>query len=336
MKESGIFIIAEIGQAHDGSLGQAHSYIDALAETGVDAVKFQIHIAEAESSIYESFRTPFSYLDETRFEYWKRISFTAEQWLGIKVHCEDKKLAFLATPSSKAAVDLLLNLGVHKFKVGSGDTNNLLLLEYIANTGKELILSSGMSSFEELDTSVQYLKSRGNKISLLQCTTSYPTDAKQWGLNVIEDFKKRYNIPIGYSDHSGDIFACLAAATKGAEIIEFHAVFDKRMFGPDSKSSLTIDQINHLVQGIRQIENALNHPVDKTNNTGFNSVKSIFEKSLSVNKNLPKGHYLSINDLEGKKPKGMGIPANYYQAVIGKQLSSDLKQWAFITENDLQ
>jgi len=336
MRESGIFIIAEVGQSHDGSLGQAHSYIDALAETGVNAVKFQTHIAEAESSKYEPFRTPFSYLNETRFEYWQRISFTPEQWHGIKLHCEEKQLEFLATPSSKAAVDLLIDLGVNKFKVGSGDADNLLLLEHIANTGKDIILSSGMSSFAELDTSVQYLKSRRNKVSLLQCTTSYPTDAREWGLNVMDDFRKRYKIPIGFSDHSGDIYACLAATAMGAEIIEFHTVFDKRMFGPDSGSSLTIDQIKSLVKGIRQIEVALNHPVDKTSNGSFDPVKSIFEKSLSVNKKLLKGHKLSITDLESKKPKWMGIPAKDYTKVIGRQLSNDLEQWAFFTENDLQ
>jgi len=327
--------MAEVGQAHDGSLGLAHSYIDALAETGVNAVKFQTHIAIAESSIHEEFRTPFSYLNEKRFEYWERMEFTPEQWQGIKTHCEDKHLEFVATPSSKAAVDLLNNLEIQKFKVGSGDSDNLLLLEHIANTNKEIILSSGMSSFEELDRSIAYLKKRNTKHSLLQCTTSYPADARQWGLNMISEFKNRYEIPIGYSDHSGDIYACQSAATLGAEILEFHVVFDNRMFGPDSTSSLNISQIKTLVKGIRQTEIALGNPVDKASTAEFYPLKDIFEKSLSVNKKLPKGHFLSVNDLEGKKPKGMGIPAKHYQKIIGKQLNKNLDQWAFLTENDL-
>lgn len=332
--QSGVYIIGEIGQAHDGSLGLAHSYIDALADTGVNAVKFQIHIAEAESSIHESFRAKFSYLEENRMEYWKRMEFTFEEWEGIKRHCEEKNLDFIATPSSNTAVDLLNNLGVQKFKVGSGDTNNLLLLQHIANTGKEIILSSGMSSIEELDTSIRFLKARKNKIALLQCTTSYPTNARQWGLTTISELRNRYIIPIGFSDHSGDIYACLAAASLGAEILEFHVVFDNKMFGPDSKSSINIAQVSTLVQGVRQIEIALRNPVDKTDNSGFSDLKDIFEKSLSVNKSLQKGHYLSFADLESKKPKGMGIPAHQYEQVIGKQLDKDLNQWEFITEND--
>jgi len=332
--QTGIYIIAEVGQAHDGSLGIAHSYIDALAGTGVNAIKFQLHIAEAESSSHEDFRTNFSYLNETRMEYWKRMEFTLRQWSGIKQHCEDKNLDFIATPSSVAAVDLLYELDVDKYKIGSGDTNNLLLLDRISKTGKEIIISSGMSSFDELDVSVQFLKDRKSKVSLLQCTSAYPTTPRQWGLNVIKEFKSRYKIPVGFSDHSGTTFACLSAASRGAEILEFHAVFDKRMFGPDSKSSININQISGMVKGVRQIETSLNNPVNKFDNSQFLAYKNIFEKSLSVNKSLQKGHLLSISDLESKKPGYMGIPASDYERVIGKRLNKDLDQWAFINYKD--
>ncbi|MBA2561832.1 MAG: N-acetylneuraminate synthase family protein, partial [Chitinophagaceae bacterium] len=145
------YIIAEIGQAHEGSLGIAHSYIDALAETGIDAIKFQTHIAEAESSIYEPFRIKFSYEDNSRVEYWKRMEFTKDQWKGLKQHCEERGLEFLSSPFSNAAVALLEGLGINKFKIGSGEVNNFLLLNQVANTGKDIILSSGMSNYEELD-----------------------------------------------------------------------------------------------------------------------------------------------------------------------------------------
>ena len=333
--QSDLFIVGEIGQAHNGSLAAAHSYIYALAETGVNAVKFQVHIAEAESSIYEPFRIPSPDPHESRMEYWKRMEFTPDEWLGLKKHCEQKGLEFIATPSCLAAADLLIKLDVQKFKVGSGDTNNPLLLQHIAKTGKELILSSGMSSMQELDEAVQFLKSGNNKISLLQCTSSYPAKAEQWGLNLIQEYKDRYNIPIGFSDHSGDIIACLAAVSSGAEILEFHVVFDKNIAGPDTTSSITIDQVTELIKGVRQIETALKNPVDKTDHSAFSDLKDIFEKSLAINKNLSKGHYLSINDLESKKPKGRGISVLKYEKVIGKQLNKDLNQWAFITENDL-
>lgn len=335
IREGETYIIAEIAQAHEGSLGIAHSYIDALSETGVNAVKFQTHIAEAESSIYEPFRVKFSYEDDTRYDYWKRMEFTPEQWVGLKSHCEDKGLEFLSSPFSNAAVDLLEKLGVNKYKVGSGEVNNFLLLEHIAATGKEIILSSGMSSLDELDQSVAFLKEKGNKLSVLQCTTSYPTAPKQWGLNVLQELKARYGLPIGFSDHSGDIYACLAATALGADVLEFHAVFDRRMFGPDAKSSLTIDQIKKLVKGVREIESALDTPIDKTDNSGFAPVKKIFEKSLAVNKNLEEGHVITYQDLETKKPAGYGISASEFKNVIGKKLRTPLKQWDFVTENNL-
>ncbi|MEL6945152.1 MAG: N-acetylneuraminate synthase family protein, partial [Bacteroidota bacterium] len=169
------FIIAEIAQAHDGSLGILHSYIDALAETGVDAIKFQTHIAEAESSIHEPFRVNFSYEDKTRYDYWARMGFTLEQWKEIKQHCEEVGLEFMSSPFSQAAVDWLEELGVKRYKIGSGEVTNFLMLEKIARTGKPIILSSGMSSFVELDEAVKFIQTFGNDLTILQCTTSYPT-----------------------------------------------------------------------------------------------------------------------------------------------------------------
>jgi len=333
--KSGIYIIAEIGQAHEGSLGLAHSYIDALADTGVNAAKFQVHIAEAESSIYESFRTPFSYLSESRMEYWKRMEFTQEQWHELKKHCEAAGMEFLATPSCVTAAVLLNDMQVNKFKVGSGDVTNFLLLNYLANTGKEIILSSGMSSIEELDQSVSFLKAKTENLSLLQCSSSYPTRPEQWGLNLIKEFKERYNIPVGFSDHSGDIAACLAAASLSAEILEFHTVFDKRMFGPDSSSSINIDQTSVLVNAVRKIEKALSNPVSKASTPESIQLKNIFEKSLAVNKDLIKGHIISFDDLESKKPKRKGIAPNQFENIIGRQLRSDMKKWDFLNESDL-
>src|SRR6187402_1590835 len=149
-KKSSPYIIAEIGQAHEGSLGILYSYIDALATTGVDAVKFQMHIAEAESSGQEPFRVQFSLEDETRFDYWKRMGFSLEQWKGIKRHCETLGLDFICSPFSNLAVDWLEEMGVTQYKIGSGEVNNFLILEKIARTKKSVILSSGMSSYIEL------------------------------------------------------------------------------------------------------------------------------------------------------------------------------------------
>ena len=330
-----MFTIAEIGQAHEGSLGIAHSYIDALAETGVDAIKFQTHIATAESSLEEPFRVKFSYEDNTRFDYWKRMEFTPEQWAGLKQHCDDKGVEFISSPFSIAAVELLENLGVKQYKIGSGEVSNFLMLEKIAKTGKHILVSSGISSFAELDKTVAFLKEKNSSFSLFQCTTAYPTKASEWGLNVIGELKDRYGVPVGFSDHSGDIYACLAATSLGVDLVEFHAVFDKQMFGPDAKSSLTIDEIKRMVHGIREIRASLSNPIDKSDISPYKELKNIFEKSLAVNKTLKSGHVLTIDDLEAKKPKGLGIDAKEFRSVVGKELTNDMVEGNFLTVKDI-
>ncbi|APG60102.1 N-acetylneuraminate synthase family protein [Christiangramia salexigens] len=328
-----MFVIAEVGQAHEGSLGMAQAYIKALAETGVDAVKFQVHIAEAESSIHEPFRIKFSQQDKSRFDYWKRMEFPLKDWKHLKDTCDIYNMEFIASPFSNAAVDLLEEIGVKRYKIGSGEVNNYLLLEKIAQTGKPVIISSGMSSFMELDRTVQFLREKEIDFSVMQCTTSYPTLPESYGLNVIGDIRKRYNEKVGYSDHSGKIETCIAATALGAEILEFHAVFDRRSFGPDASSSLEIDEIKMLVNSVHNISNALMNPVDKTDNSKFSDLKKIFEKSLAVNKDLSKGHHLKFDDLEAKKPKDQGIEASEFQKIIGRELKSDIKKWTFLTDD---
>lgn len=331
-----MFIIAEIAQAHEGSLGMAHSYIDALAATGVDAIKFQTHIAAAESSSFEPFRVPFSYEDKTRFDYWKRMEFTESQWIGLKQHCEEKGVEFISSPFSMAAVDLLERIGVKKFKLGSGEISNLLMIERIAKTGSEMILSSGMSSYQELDEAINLIHPFGNKISVLQCTTAYPTRSGQWGLLLIPELKSRYQIPVGFSDHSGQLHPCIAATALGAELLEFHAVFDKRMFGPDAKASLEIDSISQLVKSCRDIFQDLHTNQHKDNSEAYSDLKKIFEKSLAVNHDLPAGHILRSDDLEAKKPAGYGIDARNFRDVIGKKLKNSKSEWDFLTEEDFE
>jgi N,N'-diacetyllegionaminate synthase len=310
-----IFLIAEVAQAHDGSLGLAHSFIDALSKTGVNAVKFQTHIADAESSIHEPFRIKFSYEDETRYDYWKRMEFTFLQWKELKEHCDAVDLEFLSSPFSLAAVELLEEVGIKKYKIGSGEVTNHLLLHRIAETGKPIILSSGMSSFKELEAAINLILCFGNPLTLLQCTTAYPTKPDQWGLNVMAELAHRFNLPIGFSDHSGEVYACLAAAALGAKMLEFHVVFDQRMFGPDARASLTIDKITHLTQGVRAIEKALQNPVKKDNVQAYSDLKLMFGKSLAVNRFMHKDDIITLSVLETKKPADMGISASDYKRV---------------------
>ena len=329
------FIIAEIAQAHDGSLGIAHSYIDALSKTGINAIKFQTHIADAESSHYEKFRIPFSYKNESRFDYWKRMEFSKEEWQGLKNHCESLNIEFISTPFSCAAVNLLEELNVKKYKISSGDINNYLLIDKICSTRKDIIISSGMSDINSISQTVERIKSSSNNnLTLLQCTTEYPTEPKNWGLRCIQVFKDLFNVRVGLSDHSGEIFPSLSAVSLGAEVLEFHAVFDKKIFGPDAKASLNIKQIYELVKGVRQIEISLNEVCNKVDTEINIELQQLFGKSLCVNRSFKKGDIISIDSLESKKPAGYGIHPSKYTDIIGKKVNKNLNKWDFITYND--
>lgn len=328
-------LIAEVAQAHDGSLGILHSYIDALSETGVQAIKFQMHIANAESSQWEEFRIPFSYEDKTRLDYWKRMEFSFEQWMEIKLHCEEKGLEFLVSPFSIAAVELLEKLNVQRYKIGSGEVGNLLMLDRIAVTGKPIILSSGLSSWEELSSTIEHIRRHHNLISLMHCTSLYPCPAEYCRLDRIPKMKSQFELPVGYSDHSGSIYSGIAAVTLGAELLEFHVCFDKRMFGPDSSSSLTIDEVEELVEAVRFVEYAIQERSDNNFSVQTERNKILFGKSLSVNKALSKDHIIAKQDLESKKPAGKGIPASEYEQLLGKRLLRDLNEYDFINWEDV-
>jgi len=325
------YIITEIAQAHDGSLGIAHSYIDTVAELGVAAIKFQTHYAEEESSPEEPWRVKFSLQDESRYEYWQRIEFTPEQWKGIGDHCREKQLDFISSPFSLKAVEVLEDAGVDAYKVASGEMNNILLLEAIAATGKPVILSSGMSDFEEIDRAVKLMKDSGNELTLLQCTTSYPVEPERVGLNVIKEMAERYDCSVGLSDHSGEIFAGLAAISVGASCLEVHVTFSKSMFGPDTPASLTPDQIQELVQGANWIFRARSNPVNKDEiQSEFDELRKIFTKSFAARRDLPRGTVISVEDISLKKPL-KGISASTPEMVIGKRTNSEIRAGEFIT-----
>src|SRR3990172_7565445 len=192
-------IIGEVAQTHDGSLGTAHAYIDAIAEAGADAVKFQTHIAEAESTRSEEFRVPFSTQDESRFDYWKRTEFSEEQWKGLAQHAEERGLLFLSSPFSVEAVELLERVGVPAWKVASGEVVNFPALEKMLVSGKPILLSGGMSPWAELDKVVEFIRKGSAPLALFQCTTSYPCPPEEIGLIVMAELRARDGVPGGLS-----------------------------------------------------------------------------------------------------------------------------------------
>ncbi len=331
------FIIGEVAQAHDGSLGMAHAFIDAIAAAGADAVKFQTHIAAAESSPLEPWRVKFSPQDETRYEYWQRMEFTPQQWAGLAEHARERGLIFLSSAFSEAAVDLLDDLGVPAWKIASGEVNNPILLEHMARTGKPMLLSTGMSSLEEIDRVTDWIKAQGLPLAVFQCTSRYPSPPETIGLNMLEVFRQRYGVPVGLSDHSAQIYAGLAAAALGANLIEVHVTLSREAFGPDVVASLTTAELRQLVDGVRFIERTLAHPVDKDANAAeMEKMRRTFGKALVLRRDLPAGHSLSKQDLTARKPVAAGIPAERRDQVLGRRLKRPLPAGAFLTEADLE
>jgi N,N'-diacetyllegionaminate synthase len=334
---AGCSIIAEVAQAHDGSLGMAHAFIDAAAKTGVNAVKFQTHIAAEESTLGEPWRVKFSRQDETRFDYWKRMEFSSEQWFGLKQHAEEQGLIFLSSPFSRAAVDLLRDLKVSAWKVASGELTNLPLIQHMTRDKRPIMLSTGMSPHGEIDTAVKIVRDADVPLAIFQCTTQYPSPPESIGLNILEELHRRHACAVGLSDHSGTIYPSLAAvAAHKAQIIEVHLTLSRDTFGPDVIASVTPQELKSLVDGVRFIEKMAANPVGKQEiDPRTSPMRQIFFKSVVLVRDMAKGSVLSEADLGLKKP-GTGIPAAEMASVIGRSLARAVKRDIPLQREDLQ
>jgi N-acetylneuraminate synthase len=327
-----ISIIAEIGSVHDGSFGNALRLIEAAAACGADAVKFQTHIAAAET-LRDAPMPPF-FTGEPRYDYFERTGFRLEQWQALKNHCEHNHVAFLSSPFSIDAVELLELIGVVQYKIPSGEVTNLPLLEHIARTGKPVLLSSGMSSWAELDAAVNTILRHHQQVVVLQCTSAYPCPYEQVGLNVLQTMRERYQLPVGLSDHTLTNYAAFAAAVLGATVIEKHFTFSRLMYGSDAKHSLEPPDFTDLAQGIRAIETMLATPVNKDDVAPFVTMKTTFEKSIVALVAIPAGTRITAEMVGLKKP-GTGIPARRMDAVVGKVARRDIPDDTLIQDDDL-
>ncbi|MBN8655575.1 MAG: N-acetylneuraminate synthase family protein [Anaerolineae bacterium] len=329
-------VIGEVAQSHDGSLGMAHAFIDAIANSGADAVKFQTHIAAAESTPQEPWRVKFSKQDITRYEYWKRMEFTREQWHGLAEHARERGLVFLSSPFSPEAVDLLSEVGVPAWKVASGEVSNRPLFDRMLKTRLPILLSTGMSSIEEIDVAVKQVMDAEVELMVMQCTTAYPCPPEKIGLNMIPIFRERYGCAVGLSDHSGTIYAGLAATVLGIEALEVHVAFSREMFGPDVPASVTTGELKQLVDGVRFIEKMRTHPIDKnTFSEEAAPLRRLFTKSIVASIDLKKGTILEAKHLALKKP-GSGLPAEMLKDILGKPLLRNLNADEQLLIEDVQ
>ena len=331
-----VFIVMEVAQAHDGSLGTAHALIDVAARAGADAVKFQTHIAAAESTARECFRVAFSLQDKTRYAYWKRMEFTEEQWQGLADHAAARNLEFLSTPFSMEAVALLERIGMEAWKVGSGEIGNTVMLQRMARTGKPILLSSGMSAWAELDAAVALVKKAGNPLLVYQCCTQYPTPPAQVGLGLLGAIRDRYAVPVGLSDHSGTPCFGIAAAALGAASVEAHVTMSRYSFGPDVPASLTPEEFTDMVEGIRAVEASLRQTPDKDAVASeLADLRRMFGKSIVASAAVPCGTVLTEGHLALKKPAD-GLPPSRMQDVIGRRTKRALHPDEALVEGDLE
>ena len=321
-----MYIIAEIAQAHDGSLGNALKFIEEAKNCGADAVKFQAHLASAESTSRDSFRVNIFPQDSSRFNYWKRMEFSGQDWILIDQTCKKHGIDLIVSPFSVESLRLLEGLNVKYLKIGSGEITNLELISACLKTNLPIIISSGMSSWDELRICSDYCKKFTSNFSFLQCTSKYPSNLTEIGLNNIPLLKSRLGAKlVGLSDHSGDEDVGIAACAQGAEILEVHLCWHKSMFGPDTSSSLDPSQLTRLCN-FRDKMKLLQIATDKdilANN--LKAMKTLFERSLVASQDLKSGTLINETHIAYKKPAG-GLTLNSKEKLIGKRIKEAMNK----------
>tara|TARA_B100001989_G_C24515607_1_gene452948 strand:- start:7 stop:1053 length:1047 start_codon:yes stop_codon:yes gene_type:complete len=330
-------IIAEIGQAHEGSEGLAHSFIDALCELECEAIKFQIHIADSESSFEDKFRINFSYEDKSRYDYWKRIEFTESQWARIIDHCKSKNMIVGVSVFSIEALEIAIKNKVDFLKIGSGDILFDDLINSVSNLELPVIISSGMAKWDELfEISSKFISHKKKDLfSILHCTTQYPTNAEKIGFNNVKNIEEKLNVISGLSDHSGNYLTALYALARGCPILEVHVNFDRKMFGPDSTSSLSVREFGEVVKAKNYFKK-LNINTDKNiEEELLASTKKKFARSIGIKKNIKKGDIIKKENIIYRKPGGY-LGKDDLKFVIGKKAKHDLNALNIIKWDDIE
>ena len=314
------YIIAEAGVNHNGDINLAYKLIDAAKECGVDCVKFQTFKTEnlvtktAKKADYQIENTK---NNDSQFTMLKKLELSYEDFKSLKEYCDKIGIEFMSTPFDKDSVDLLEKLGVSKYKLSSGDITNKPLLEYIAKKNKPIILSTGMCTMDEVEEAVSWIEEAGNKqITLLHCTSNYPTPYCDVNMNAMLTLDKAFPYPTGYSDHTQGIIIPIMAVSMGATVIEKHFTLDKNMEGPDHKASLDVNELREMVKAIRDIESAKGSGEKKPSDSEL-STRDVARKSIVASREIKKGHVITREDLCLKRP-GDGILPKEIDKIIGK------------------
>ncbi|HAU32285.1 MAG: N-acetylneuraminate synthase [Desulfotomaculum sp. 46_296] len=331
---SRVFIIAEVGVNHNGSLDLAMQMVDLACKSGADAVKFQTFKAErivtsfAERALYQQKNMPHKF--ESQLEMIKKLELSFDDFRKLKEYCDRRRIAFLSSPFDLESVNFLDELNLDCFKIPSGEITNLPLLRRIGGKRKKVILSTGMSTLEEVGKAVQILNSSGaGEITLLHCTSNYPTPPEEVNLKAMLTLKQAFGLPVGYSDHTMGYAVSIAAVAMGAEVIEKHFTLNRKMEGPDHKCSLEPDELNNMVEIIRLVEksfgNGLKAPVSDEI-----KIAAAARSSIVSSKNIPAGERITEDCLAAKRP-GTGISPMFWDSIIGRRASVDIPAETVLT-----
>jgi len=325
---SKVFIIAEAGVNHNGSLDLAYQLIDVAKDAGADAVKFQTFKADnvvsklADKAEYQKKTTG---SNKSQLEMIKKLELSFEDFVKLKKYCDKKGIMFLSTPFDYESVDFLEKL-VPLYKVGSGEITNLPFLGYIGKKRKPIILSTGMANLGEVEEAINTIRkvNLNADISLLHCTTNYPTSYEEVNLKAMQTLVAVFKLPVGYSDHTLGMEVPIAAVAMGAKIIEKHFTLDKNLPGPDHKASLEPVELKKMVKAIRNIEVALGDGIKKPNKSEIEIMK-VARRSLIALRDIRVGEIIKESDIAIKRP-GTGIQPKFKDIVIGMKLINDIKQ----------
>jgi len=320
-----VFIIAEAGVNHNGSIALAKKLVDAAKNAGADAVKFQtfktdrVVTRHAEKADYQKRADP----NESQYEMLKKLELKDAEFRDLFDYAKKKGITFLSSAFDKESVDLLGDLGVSAFKIASGEITNLPLLEYIAKKKKPIILSTGMSTLGEIKDALSAIRHNGTEdIILLHCVTSYPAKKEDSNLKAIESLKQRFRLSVGFSDHTLGITIPLAAVALGAVLIEKHFTLDKRLPGPDHMASLEPDELVEMVSAIRDVEKALGKGSRRLTQEEKEIRKKV-RRSIVAKEKILKGTVITEKMLDFKRP-GTGIEPKHLDRIIGKKAKKNI------------
>lgn len=319
------FIIAEAGVNHNGDLGRAKEMIEVAADTGINAIKFQSFITKelilsnVDMAEYQKVNLR---QDGSQAEMLKKLEVPAEKMLELKSFTEDKGLVFLTTPFDEISLDALDVCELDAYKVASTDTTNLLFLRKIAEKGKPMILSTGMTYMSEVKLILNNLLPLNQNIILLHCTSNYPTPPTEVNLNVLKVFQKEFDMITGFSDHTEGLGASPYSIGLGAKVIEKHFTLDKSLPGPDHKASLEPDELRKLVTAIREAEAYMGHGVKYPTISEIGTRASL-QKSIVARRSIKKGDLFTESNLNTKRAGGKGVAAIYIDEIVGKVSTRD-------------